>query len=297
MEIRSVGIVGCGLMGSGIAQVTATAGLPTTVVEATQEFCDRGLSNLSKRLERLVEKGSLPAEQKAAIQGRLRGTTDNAQLSNCDLIIEAILENLEEKLKLWRSLDGIVKPEAILASNTSSVSITQMMMAVRRPERFLGMHFFNPVPVMELVEVVKTLFTDPQVYETAVEFTRQLGKTPVRTTDRAGFIVNRLVIPYMLDAIRALEEGVGSIPDIDRSMKLGCGHPMGPFILLDFIGLDTTYYVANILFEEFREARFAPPGLLKRLVAAGRLGRKSGKGFYDYSDPSAPKPLDQFQPL
>ena len=297
MEIRTVGIVGCGLMGSGIAQVTATAGLPTTVVEATQELCDRGLSNLSKRLERLVEKGSLPAEQKAAIQGRLRGTTENAQLSNCDLIIEAILENLEEKLKLWRSLDGIVKPEAILASNTSSVSITQMMMAVRRPERFLGMHFFNPVPVMELVEVVKTLVTDPQVYETAVAFTRQLGKTPVRTTDRAGFIVNRLVIPYMLDAIRALEEGVGSIPDIDRSMKLGCGHPMGPFILLDFIGLDTTYYIANILFEEFHEARFAPPGLLKRLVAAGRLGRKSGKGFYDYSDPSAPKPLDQFQPL
>ena len=297
MEIRTVGIVGCGLMGSGIAQVTATAGLPTTVVEATQELCDRGLGNLSKRLDRLVEKGSLAAEQKAAIQGRLRGTTDTAQLSNCDLIIEAIIENLEEKLKLWRSLDGIVKPEAILASNTSSVSITQMMMAVGRPERFLGLHFFNPVPVMELVEVVKTLVTDPQVYETAVAFTRQLGKTPVRTTDRAGFIVNRLVIPYMLDAIRALEEGVGSIPDIDRSMKLGCGHPMGPFILLDFIGLDTTYYIANILFEEFREARFAPPGLLKRLVAAGRLGRKSGKGFYDYSDPGAPKPLDQFQPL
>lgn len=297
MEIRTVGIVGCGLMGSGIAQVTATAGLPTTVVEASQELCDRGLSNLSKRLERLVEKGSLPAEQKAAIQGRLRGTTEKAQLSNCDLVIEAIIENLEEKIKLWRSLDGIVKPEAILASNTSSVSITQMMMAVRRPERFLGMHFFNPVPVMELVEVVKTLVTDPQVYETAVEFTRQLGKTPVRTADRPGFIVNRLLVPYLLDAIHALEEGVGSIPDIDRSMKLGCGHPMGPFVLMDFVGLDTTYYIANILFEEFREARFAPPGLLKRLVTAGWLGRKSGRGFYDYSDPSAPKPLDQFQPL
>ena len=294
MEIREVGVVGCGLMGSGIAQVTATAGFPTLVVEATQELCDRGIENISKRLKRLVEKKSLSAEQPSAIQGRLRATTDLSKLSACDLVIEAILENLEEKNKLWRSLDGVLRPEAICASNTSSVSITQMMMATRRPERFLGMHFFNPVPVMELVELVKTLATDPEVYEAAVEFTRKLGKTPVHTFDRPGFIVNRLLVPYLLDAIRALEEGVGSITDMDRSMKLGCGHPMGPFILMDFIGLDTVFYIANVLFDEFREARFAPPGLLKRLVVAGWLGRKSGKGFYDYSDPNAPKPLDQF---
>ena len=297
MEIRAVGVLGCGLMGSGIAQVTAASGFPTVVVEMSQDLLDRGIGSIAKRLDRLVEKGSLSLEQKGAIQGRLRGTTDLSKLRDCDLIIEAIIENLEEKTKLWRALDGIVRPDAILASNTSSVSITQMMTATSRPERFLGMHFFNPVPVMELVEIVRTFATDPQVYETAVEFTRKLGKVAVRTSDRPGFIVNRLLVPYLVDAVRALEEGVGSITDIDRAMKLGCGHPMGPFILMDFVGLDTTYYIANILFDEFREARFAPPGLLKRLVLAGRLGRKSGKGFYDYSDPNAPKPLDQFQSL
>lgn len=297
MEIRQVGVVGCGLMGAGIAQVVATAGFETTVVEANQQLCDRGISNIEKGLERMVRKATLSEEQKTAIRGRLRATTDQSQLSKCDLIIEAIIENLEEKAKLWRSLDSILKREAILASNTSSLSITEMMMATNRPERFVGMHFFNPVPVLELVEVVKTVATDPQVYETAVAFTQKLGKTPVRTSDRAGFIVNRLLIPYLLDAIRALEEGVGSITDIDKSMKLGCAHPMGPFTLLDFVGLDTTYYIANILFDEFREPRFAPPGLLKRLVKAGWHGRKTGKGFYDYSDPKAPKPLDQLQPL
>ena len=297
MGIREVGIVGCGLMGSGIAQVVATAGLPTIVMEANQELCDRGLASIHQRLERLEQKGSLSAEERAGIWGRLKGTTDQSQLANCDLVIEAIIENLGEKEALWRSLDGIVKPEAILVSNTSSVSITQMMMSTSRPQRFLGMHFFNPVPVMELVEVVKTIATDPQVYEEAVEFVRKLGKMPVRTTDRPGFIVNRLLVPYLLDAIRALEEGVGSITDMDRSMKLGCGHPMGPFVLLDFVGLDTVYYIANILFEEFREPRFAPPGLLKRLVIAGWHGRKTGKGFYDYSNPKAPRPLDETQPL
>ena len=297
MEIRQVGVVGCGLMGAGIAQVVATAGFETTVVEANQQLCDRGISNIEKGLERMVRKATLSEEQKTAIRGRLRATTDQSQLSKCDLIIEAIIENLEEKAKLWRSLDSILKREAILASNTSSLSITEMMMATSRPERFVGMHFFNPVPVLELVEVVKTVATDPQVYETAVAFTQKLGKTPVRTSDRAGFIVNRLLVPYLLDAIRALEEGAGSITDIDKSMKLGCAHPMGPFTLLDFVGLDTTYYIANILFDEFREPRFAPPGLLKRLVKAGWHGRKTGKGFYDYSDPKAPKPLDQFQPL
>ena len=297
MEIREVGVVGCGLMGSGIAQVTAVAGFPTTVVEANRELADRGMASIAKRLERLVEKGSLAAEDHAAVRQRLRAGTELSQLSHCDLVIEAITEDPQEKSKLWRALDPLLRPDAIRASNTSSVSITQMMMATRRPERFLGMHFFNPVPVMTLVELVKTLATDAEVYEAAVAFTQKLGKTAVHTTDRPGFIVNRLLVPYLTDAVRALEEGVGSISDIDRAMKLGCNHPMGPFVLMDYIGLDTVYYIANILSEEFREPRFAPPGLLKRLVIAGRLGRKSGKGFYDYADPESPKPLDQFERL
>ena len=297
MEIREVGIVGCGLMGSGIAQVTATAGFRTVVVEANEELSQKGLHNIVQRLERLIQKGTVSEQEKTAIQSRLRVTTDKSQLANCDLVIEAITENRDEKLRLWRSLDGIVKREAILASNTSSLSITEMMMATSRPERFVGLHFFNPVPVMELVEVIRTILTDPSVYETVLAFTQSLGKTPVRTADRAGFIVNRVLIPYLMDAIRALEEGVGSISDIDRAMQLGCGHPLGPFVLLDFIGLDTACSIANILFEEFREPRFAPPGLLKRLVIAGRHGRKSGKGFYDYSDPNSPKPLDQLERL
>ncbi len=297
MNIREVGVVGCGLMGSGVAQVAAVAGFPTTVVEASRELADRGMANISKRLERLVQKGSLSTEEHAAVARRLRAGTELSQLSGCDLVIEAITEDPEEKCKLWRTLDPMLRPEAIRASNTSSVSITQMMMATSRPERFLGMHFFNPVPVMTLVELVKTLATDTEVYESAFQFTQKLGKTAVHTTDRPGFIVNRLLIPYLSDAVRALEEGVGSITDIDRAMQLGCNHPMGPFILMDYIGLDTVYYIANILFEEFGEPRFAPPGLLKRLVIAGRLGKKSGKGFYDYSDPQAPKPLDQFERL
>jgi 3-hydroxybutyryl-CoA dehydrogenase len=292
MEIQQVGVLGCGLMGSGIAQVAAAAGFPTVVLEANQQLCDRGRDNIVKRLERQVQKGSLTAPQKAAIEGRLRLTTDLSQLSGCDIVIEAIIENLEEKNRMWRALDPILKRQAILASNTSSVSITEMMIATSRPDRFLGMHFMNPVPVMELVEVIRTIATDPQVYETAIAFAQKLGKQPVRTSDRPGFIVNRLLVPYLLDAIRALEEGVGSVEDIDLSMKLGCGHPMGPFVLLDFVGLDTTYYIANILFDEFREPRFAPPSLLKRLVIAGWHGRKTGKGFYDYSDPNAPQPLD-----
>ena len=243
-------------------------------------------------VEALVQKGALSAEQKAAIGNRLKVSTDRSLLANCDLVIEAVVENLEEKRRLWQSLDTIVQRDAILASNTSSLSITEMMMYTTRPDRFVGMHFFNPVPVMELVEMSKTIATDPQVFETAVAFTEKLGKKPVRTTDCPGFIVNRLLIPYLLDAIRAFEQGVGSITDIDRSMKLGCGHPMGPFVLLDFVGLDTVHSIANILFEGFREPHYASPSLLKRLVLAGWYGRKTGKGFYDYSDPSAPKPLD-----
>ena len=297
MDIREVGVVGCGLMGSGIAQVAAVSGFPTIVVEANRELADRGMANISKRLQRLVEKGSLSAGEHAAVRQRLRAGTELSQLAQCDLVIEAITEDAEEKCKFWRTLDPLLRPDAIRASNTSSVSITRMMMATSRPERFLGMHFFNPVPVMTLVELVKTLATDAEVYESAVRFTQKLGKTAVHTTDRPGFIVNRLLVPYLTDAIRALEEGAGSISDIDCAMKLGCNHPMGPFVLMDYIGLDTMYFIANILFEEFREPRFAPPGLLKRLVIAGRLGRKSGKGFYDYFDPASPVPLDQSERL
>jgi 3-hydroxybutyryl-CoA dehydrogenase len=292
LKIGKVGVIGCGQMGSGIAQVAAAAGYSTVVVEATQELCDRGIDNIDKRLERLVQKKALKPEEKAAIRARLVGVADKGALAECDLLIEAIIEDMSEKIKLWRSVAGLVKQDAILASNTSSLSITEMMIATRRPERFLGMHFFHPVPVLELVELVRTLATQEDVFESAVQFTHTLGKTAVRTWDRPGFIVNRLLIPYLMDAIRALEEGVGSITDIDVSMKLGCGHPMGPFVLMDFIGLDTTYYIANILFEGFREPRFAPPALLRRLVIAGWLGRKSGKGFYDYAS-DQPVPLDQ----
>ena len=289
MEIREVGVIGCGLMGSGIAQTVATAGIPTNVVEVSQELCDRGMASIEKQLNRQVQKGTLKAEECAAIRSRLHPTTDRTQLANCDLVIEAVIENLEEKKKLWQSLDPILPKHAILGSNTSSLSITEMMRYTSRPERFLGVHFMNPVPVMKLVEVIRTVATDKEVFETTLQFIGKLGKTPVRTSDRPGFIVNRLLIPYLLDAMRALEQGTGSITDLDRAMQLGCGHPMGPFTLADFIGLDTTYYIANILFEEFREPRFAPPGLLKRLVLAGWHGRKTGKGFYDYSDPGAPK--------
>ena len=297
MEIRQLGVIGCGLMGSGIAQVAAAAGLPTLVVEVSQELCDRGIANIEKRLDRLVQKGAMKSEERAAIRARLQPTTDRARLAGCDLVIEAVIENLEEKKKLWQSLDPILPPHAILASNTSSLSITEMMQFTGRPERFLGIHFMNPVPVMQLVEVIRTVATSEEVLEASVAFVRRLGKTPVRTSDRPGFIVNRLLVPYLLDAIRALENGVGSIEDIDRSMQLGCGHPMGPFTLADFIGLDTACYISNILFEEFREPRFAPPGLLRRLVLAGWHGRKTGKGFYDYSDPNAPKAMEHIHQI
>ena len=297
MEIREVGVIGCGLMGSGIAQVAATAGIPTVVLEVSQELCDRGMANIEKRLDRLVEKGALKSEQRSAIRARMHPTTDRERLKHCDLVVEAVIENLEEKKKLWRALDPMLPPHAILASNTSSLSITEMMTYTSRPQRFLGIHFMNPVPVMELVEVIATIATDPEVMETAVEFVRRLGKTPVRTSDRPGFIVNRLLVPYLLDAVRALEQGVGTITDIDAAMRLGCGHPMGPFTLADFVGLDTTYYIANILFEEFREPRYAPPGLLKRMVLAGWHGRKTGKGFYDYSDAKAPKPQEHIHQI
>ena len=295
MEIKKVGVLGCGLMGAGIAQVAATAGFETVVKEVSDEFIARGFGGIEKSLAKFAEKGIITAEQQTEIRGRLSGTTSFDRLADCDVIIEAIIENLDEKRSTYRQLDEICKPKTIFASNTSSLSITEMMTATspERQRRFIGMHFFNPVPLMKLVEVVRTILTDEDVYEQAVEFGKKLGKVPVRAGDKTGFIVNRLLVPYMLDSIRALEEGVGSIVDIDNAMKLGCGYPMGPFTLGDFVGLDTTYYIAEIMFNEFREKRFAPPPLLKRMVLAGLYGRKSGRGFYDYTkDPKNPTPMN-----
>jgi len=289
MEIKKVGVLGCGLMGAGIAQVSATAGFPTVVLEQEQRFLDKGFAGIEKSLAKFAEKGTLK-EPVEAIRARLKGTLKNEDLADCDIVIEAIIENLDQKKKMYAALDAVVKKEAIFASNTSSISITELMTATKRPERFIGLHFFNPVPLMKLVEVVRTIATRDDVFNVAVEFAKKLGKVPVRTSDKTGFIVNRLLVPYLLDAIRAYEEGVGSIPDIDNAMKLGCGYPMGPFTLLDFVGLDTTYYITQVMFEEFKERRFASPPLLKRLVLAGWYGRKSGKGFYDYADPNNPVP-------
>jgi 3-hydroxybutyryl-CoA dehydrogenase len=294
MEIKSVGVLGCGLMGSGIAQVAAMSGFEVMVLEVEQKFLDKGFAGIEKSLakfaERPPEKGGITTEQKDAARARLKGTTNKQDLADCDIVIEAIIENVEDKKKMYASLDGVVKKDAIFASNTSSISITELLTSTKRPERFIGLHFFNPVPLMKLVEVVRTIATASEVYDAAYEFGKKLGKTPVRTSDKTGFIVNRLLVPYLLDAIRAYEEGVGSIDDIDNAMKLGCGYPMGPFTLLDFVGLDTTYYITHVMYDEFKERRFASPPLLKRLVMAGWYGKKTGKGFYDYSDPNNPKP-------
>jgi len=294
MQINKVGVLGCGLMGSGIAQVAATAGFDVTVLEVEQKLLDKGFAGIDKSLakfaERPPEKGGITAQQKDEIRARLRGTTQRQNLADCDIVIEAIIESVPQKKEMYAALDGIVKKDAIFASNTSSISITELMTATKRPERFIGLHFFNPVPLMKLVEVVRTIATATDVYEAAYEFAKKLGKVPVHTSDKTGFIVNRLLVPYLLDAIRAYEEGVGSIEDIDNAMKLGCGYPMGPFTLLDFVGLDTTYYITHVMYDEFKERRFASPPLLKRLVMAGWYGRKTGKGFYDYSDPNNPKP-------
>jgi 3-hydroxybutyryl-CoA dehydrogenase len=289
MEIKNVGIIGCGLMGSGIAQVAATAGFSVTILEVEQKYLDKGFAAIEKSLGKFAEKGTLK-EHVQDVRARLKGTTNRQDLADCNIIVEAIIENVEEKKKMFASLDGIVKADTIFATNTSSISVTELLTATKRPERFVGLHFFNPVPLMKLVEVVRTIATSDEVYESTYEFAKMLGKVPVRTSDKTGFIVNRLLVPYLLDAIRAYEEGVGSIEDIDNAMKLGCGYPMGPFTLLDFVGLDTTYYITHVMFDEFKERRFASPALLKRLVMAGWYGKKSGKGFYDYSDPAKPKP-------
>jgi len=288
MAIKKVGVLGCGLMGSGIAQVAAMAGFDVIVLEVDQKYLDKGFAGIEKSLAKFAEKGTIK-ESAEMVRARLKGTTNNKDLADCDIIVEAVIENVEEKKKMYAALDEVVKKDCIFASNTSSISITELMTATKRPERFIGLHFFNPVPLMKLVEVVRTIATADDVYETAYEFGKKLGKVPVRASDKTGFIVNRLLVPYLLDAIRAYEEGAGSIEDIDHAMKLGCGYPMGPFTLLDFVGLDTTYYITHVMYDEFKERRFTSPPLLKRLVMAGWYGRKSGKGFYDYADPANPK--------
>ncbi len=282
MEIRTVGVLGCGLMGAGIAQVSAAAGYKTIVREVDDTFLQKGLGRIKKFLDDGVSKGKVPAEARDKTLGNLSGTTSFEALKDCDLIIEAIVENLEDKRQTYAALERVVKPETIFVSNTSSLCITELAAATKRPDRFGGLHFFNPVPLMKLVEVIRALTTSDDTYKTVFAFAQSLGKEPITAPDRPGFIVNRLLVPYLLDAVRAYENGLGTLEDIDKGMKLGCGYPMGPFTLLDFVGLDTTYYIANIMFEEFREPAYAPPPLLKRMVMAGRMGRKSGRGFYSY---------------
>ncbi len=282
-EIRKVGILGCGLMGSGIAQVAAQAGFDTIVREVEQKYVDKGFGSIEKSLGKFVEKGKMAAADRDAALGRLKGTTALEDLAGCDIVIEAIIENVHLKKETYAALDAIVKKDAIFASNTSSLTITELSMATARPAQFVGLHFFNPVPIMKLVEVVRTILTSDAAFDRAFDFARKLGKEPIACKDNSGFIVNRLLVPYLLDAIRGYEEGIGSIEDIDKGMQLGCGYPMGPMTLLDFVGLDTTYYIAEIMFAEYREKRFAPPALLKKMVLAGRLGRKAGAGFYDYA--------------
>lgn len=282
-DIKTVGVLGCGLMGSGIAQVAAQAGYRTIVREVSDALNEKGKGAITRSLDKLVEKAKLSPADREATLGRLSFTTRLGDLAPCDIVIEAVTEDLDLKNALWKELDGLCGPETLFASNTSSLTIAAMAAVTKRPDRFVGLHFFNPVPLMKLVEVVKTVTTSPATFETAMAFARSLGKEPIAAKDNSGFIVNLLLVPYLLDAIRALEHGVGSVPDIDKGMTLGCGYPMGPFTLLDFVGLDTTYKIAEIMFAEYREARYAPPPLLKRMVLAGWYGKKSGKGFYDYS--------------
>ena len=290
--IKKVGVLGCGLMGSGIAQTCAQAGYDVVVREVEQQFLDKGFKGIEKSLGRFVDKGTMSAADRDACVGRLKGTTSLDDLAGCDIVIEAIIENAQLKRDTYAQLDKVVKPEAIFASNTSSLTITELSMATARPKQFVGLHFFNPVPMMKLVEVVRTILTSDETFDAAFAFAKSVGKEPVACRDNSGFIVNRLLVPYLLDAIRAYEEGVGSIEDIDKAMQLGCGYPMGPFTLLDFVGLDTTYYITEVMFDEYREKRFASPALLRKMVLAGRYGRKSGAGFYDYAS-GKPVPFDR----
>lgn len=291
-SLRKVGVLGCGLMGSGIAQAAAAAGFTTVVRDVAQPLLDKGRAGIIKSLARLIEKGKLPAGSQEAALSRISFDTDLATLRDCDLIIEAVTEDLALKNGLWAELDRLCGPATIFASNTSSLTIAAMAAATSRPDRFVGLHFFNPVPLMPLVEVVRTVTTSGETFNRVFEFARALGKEPVAAVDSPGFIVNLLLVPYLLDAARALEHGVASTADLDRAMQLGCGHPMGPLFLLDFIGLDTVVRIADIMFDAYCETRYAPPPLLRRMVVAGLLGRKSGRGFYDYSvDPPVPSEL------
>jgi len=282
MEIRTVGVLGCGLMGSGIAQIAAAAGYKTIVREVNDGALQAGMGRIRKFLADGVAKGKVTEDAQNKTLGNLTGTTRAEDLKDCDIVVEAIVENVDEKRATYQAVEAAVRPETIIASNTSSLCITELAVATTRPDRFGGLHFFNPVPLMKLVEVIPALTTSEQTKQTLTAFATSLGKEPIAAPDRPGFIVNRLLVPYLLDAIREYERGLGTIEDIDTGMKLGCGYPMGPFTLLDFVGLDTTYYIANIMFEEFREPRFAPPPLLKRMVLAGHHGRKTKRGFYTY---------------
>ena len=282
MEIKTVGVLGCGLMGSGIAQVCAAAGYKTIVREVEEAFLKKGIGRIEKFLSDGIEKGKVTTEARDTTLKNLSGTTKFEELKGCDLIIEAIIENVDEKARTFAALDAVVGDSTIFCSNTSSLCITELAAKTKRPERFAGLHFFNPVPLMKLVEVIRALTTSDETYKSVFAFAQSLGKEPITAPDKPGFIVNRLLVPYLLDAIRSYENGLGTVEDIDKGMKLGTGYPMGPFTLLDFVGLDTTYYIANIMFDEYREPAYAPPPLLKRMVLAGRLGRKSGRGFYKY---------------
>ncbi|MEZ5315790.1 MAG: 3-hydroxybutyryl-CoA dehydrogenase [Vicinamibacterales bacterium] len=282
MEIKTVGVLGCGLMGAGVAQVAAATGHRTIVGEVNQKVLDRGLARISKFLDDGIARGKVTEQERDETLGNLTGTTEFAAMKDCDLVIEAITENVEDKVAAYRIVEAAVGTHTIIASNTSSLCITELASKTKRPDRFVGLHFFNPVPLMKLVEVVRALTTSDETYQSVFAFAQAIGKEPITAPDKPGFIVNRLLVPYLLDAIRCYERGLGSIEDIDKGMKLGCGYPMGPLTLLDFVGLDTTYYIANIMFDEYKEAMFAAPPLLKRMVLAGKLGRKSGEGFYKY---------------
>ena len=282
MQIKTVGVLGCGLMGAGIAQVSAAAGFKTIVREVNQAVLDKGMARIRKFLDGGVEKGKMTAAQRDTILANLSGTTEFAGMKDCDLIIEAIVENVEVKTEAFSALEKVVGAHTLFASNTSSLCITELAAKTGRPDQVGGLHFFNPVPLMKLVEVVRALTTSDDTYKALFDFAVAIGKEPITAPDKPGFIVNRLLVPYLLDAIRCYERGLGTKEDIDNGMKLGCGYPMGPLTLLDFVGLDTTYYIANIMFDEYKEPMFAAPPLLKRMVLAGKHGRKTGEGFYKY---------------
>ena len=283
-DIKKVGVLGAGLMGSGIAEIAAKSGYTTVVREVSDDLVAKGRKKIEGSVGKAVEKGKLEAGARDALVARLSYTTKLEDLADCDILVEAIVENLDVKRETYGTLDRVCKPSTIFCSNTSSLTITEMAAATKRADRFAGLHFFNPVPVMKLVEVVRALATSEETFQAVFAFATSLGKDPISCRDNSGFVVNRLLVPYILDAIRAYEEGVGSLDDIDKGMRLGCAHPMGPFELLDYVGLDTTYAIAEIMFAEYREKRFAPPPLLKRMVLAGRYGRKSGRGFYEYDE-------------